>query len=264
MSPMQEVNPAAVLAEIPGVDLAGCRSIPEMQARLIEIGRKRRADRIAAYGYAPGCECSGCGDSGWYGGMHEHPCHCPAGQAIEDRRSLELGWKRRIPAGYQRYRFAGCLSQGGAFKARAYVDLGRWRRGENLILTGVAGTGKTGLAVAAAHELHFTHRQSIAFAFVPGLVRGLMPTLDEGTRAEGEAMFRLAKRLDVTVLDDLGAEQATDYAERVVLEVLDERRQRRLPTILTSNVDPAAMPEALGPRLARRVLAGGTYVEVAA
>lgn len=261
---LRELNPIAGLAAIPGVDLSGTRSIADIQARLGKIGRQRRADRIAAYGYAPDCECSGCGDSGWYGGMRDRPCHCPAGQAIEDRRSLELGWKRRIPAGYQRYRFASCLSPQGAFKARAYVDHGRWRTGGNLILTGVAGAGKTGLAVAAAHELHFTHRQSIAFAFLPGLVRGLMPRLDEGTRAEGESLFRLAKRLDVTVLDDLGAEQSTDYAERVVLEVLDERRQRGLPTILTSNVDPAAMPEALGPRLARRVLAGGTYVEVAA
>ena len=54
------------------------------------------------------------------------------------------------------------------------------------------------------------------------------------------------------VLDDFGAERATEFSTGKLYRVVDARYRERLPTIVTTNVDPGA----IDPRIRSRLLSG--------
>lgn len=100
------------------------------------------------------------------------------------------------------------------------------------VLTGDFGTGKTHLAVAAL--LRFGRGQ---FWKVPELLDQIRQRAygDNGVGAL-EAMQPVKAEAGVLVLDDMGTENATDWAAEVLYRILDYRYEAKLPTIITSNV----------------------------
>lgn len=257
---MRPVDPLAPIASIPGVDLAGARSIADVQEALIAAGLRRRADRILRYGYSPDCTCSGCGDTGVYGGTEHRPCHCVAGSNVAGVQVQAKAWEEWIPAGYRGYTLDLAPSGQAAAAVRRYMLRGAWRSGQNLLLAGRPGCGKTGLAVAALRMALFEFGEAVGFEFVPDFLRSQMPTEDKHRELAGEARMSNAKGRTVLVLDDLGASNWSEFADRTVLEVLDERIRRGKPTIVTTNLDPLDIPDLLGERVARRLLSGSDYV----
>ncbi len=102
-------------------------------------------------------------------------------------------------------------------------------------LAGGYGTGKTHLAIAAMNEYGMSHSY---FWKVPDYLDWLKVwafdkgyTLDELTRSYRNSPFLL-------VMDDLGVENSTDWANEQLYRILDARCDNRLPTILTTNVAP--------------------------
>ncbi|MFO0543382.1 MAG: ATP-binding protein, partial [Pseudanabaena sp.] len=104
------------------------------------------------------------------------------------------------------------LAQGGWLKAH-----------EQIILTGRTGTGKTWLACAFAHQAARMD-QSVAYARMPRL-------FDDMATARLDGRFprlidKLA-RVQLLVLDDWGTHSLTDQQRLDLLELFEERYQRR-------------------------------------
>lgn len=139
----------------------------------------------------------------------------------------------------------------------------------NLFLHGPAGEGKTGLAVAAAHEL-VDRGAHVRFFVGRGWLEEMRRSFarideDSGELADAELA---AQRAGVLVLDDLGSERGTPWALERLLSLVDWRYRKELPTIVTSNFAPSGLIAELGKsdmtigeRIVSRLLEGAVKVK---
>lgn len=118
-----------------------------------------------------------------------------------------------------------------------------------LVLTGQYGCGKTHLAAAIAN-----HRAAIGgsalFVVVPDLLDHLRATFSPSSRVRYDKRFDEVRSAPLLVLDDLGTESATPWAQEKLYQILNHRYAARLPTVITT----AAPIKELHPRLRSRML----------
>ena len=132
-------------------------------------------------------------------------------------------------------------------------DLGscQWiRRHLNLLITGPTGVGKTWIACALAHK---ACRSGFTAQY-----RRLSRLFDELSYAHADGRYpQLMKKLartDVIVLDDWGLAKLTAAQRRDLLEILDDRHDRR-STIITSQLPVEHWHKIIGdPTLADAIL----------
>lgn len=98
---------------------------------------------------------------------------------------------------------------------------------------GERGTGKTFLASIIAQEF-LSAGYTVLFEKVPDIsakIRGAY------TRGENEEqILKALKRVDLLILDDIGAEKATMFLGSILCNVIDNRYDREKMTIITSNL----------------------------
>lgn len=91
-------------------------------------------------------------------------------------------------------------------------------------------------------------------------------SVTDGFRELG-TMIETWKQAGQLYLDDLGQERLgseRDYAQGVLVEVLDSRYRNRLPVFWTSNFDEAQLTKRYGARLASRLLTAWPCIKVEA
>ncbi len=121
-----------------------------------------------------------------------------------------------------------------------------------LVISGPSGTGKTHIAAAIANRLVEDGRP-VKFVSVPDLLDHMRATLDrDGNDPDGgdfESLFSHIIEAPMLVLDDLGVQSPTRWAEEKVDQVLSHRYARRLPTVLTMSLSVDEMPDRLRTRV---------------
>ncbi len=131
------------------------------------------------------------------------------------------------------------LAQGGWLKAH-----------EQIILTGQTGTGKTWLACAFAHQAARLD-QSVAYARMPRLFEEMATARLDGRFPR--LIDKLA-RVQLLVLDDWGTHSLTDQQRLGLLELFEERYQRR-STIITAQLPVSGWHQMIGePTIADAIL----------
>ena len=105
-----------------------------------------------------------------------------------------------------------------------------------LTLFGTTGVGKTHLAVAIAAE-RINAGQPVFFAFVPELLDYLRYTFTPDSQVTYDRLFDEVKGTDLLLLDDLGQEHSSPWAEEKLYQIVVHRHNGRLPTVITSSLD---------------------------
>ena len=110
-----------------------------------------------------------------------------------------------------------------------------------LLLLGPNGCGKTHLAVSIVNE-RLARGQGAIFAFVPALLDYLRAAFAPDSRTAYDERFEGIKLSPFLVLDDLGAQSSTPWAEEKLLQLIVHRHNGRLPTVITANEDVFSLP----------------------
>lgn len=140
--------------------------------------------------------------------------------------------------------------------------LGGWEAnreaGRGLYLCGGYGSGKTHLAAGAAQRL-ISRGVPTFFHTVPELLDRLRPSAGSASD-DREAWMSAAMDAELLVLDDLGAENPTEWANERIFVIVNHRYRRDLPTIYTSNVRPNGLVARVGERTRSRIIETSGFV----
>ncbi len=121
-----------------------------------------------------------------------------------------------------------------------------------LVIGGGVGSGKTRLLNAILSTWRGQQRQALTAAELLDYWRRAMDTDTLGP------VFNQYCVAPAALVDDLGSERPTAWSMERLPLYLDIRYNRRLPTVIATNLDRAGMVEHLGERLADRVFDQGT------
>ena len=104
------------------------------------------------------------------------------------------------------------------------------------LFSDTTGVGKTHLAVAIAVE-RMGRGDRVFFAFVPELLDYLRYTFTPESRITYDRVFDEVKNTPLLILDDLGRERSSPWAEEKLYQIIVHRHNARRPTIITSAID---------------------------
>lgn len=118
-----------------------------------------------------------------------------------------------------------------------------------LLLEGSYGVGKTHLAAAVGNE-RLQRGDAVLFITAPDLLDHLRSTYGPNSEVSYDEMFERVRNAPILVLDDLGVENPSQWAQEKLYQLFNHRYSLRLPTIITTNVDV----DNLDPRIRSRLL----------
>ncbi|HVB59128.1 MAG TPA: ATP-binding protein [Candidatus Acidoferrales bacterium] len=181
-------------------------------------------------------ECGKCGDLSYV---------VRDGKASECECVLERRVVARLP---QRYRRASLIDFPKTTQELALL----WLEcpGDGLFIVGPAGTGKTYFAAAIVRTLLLI-RQEVFFRRCADLYAALRESYRVGTSED--SVMRDYVNSPHVVLDDLCSGGLSDHERRSTLEVFDQRINKSLPTIVTSNWELEQIEQRMDERIASRL-----------
>lgn len=103
-----------------------------------------------------------------------------------------------------------------------------------LVLTGPSGSGKTHLAAAIANTI-LDRNEGALWVFVPDFLDHLRTTFSPHSEISYDDLFSTVRDAPVLVLDDLGAQSSSPWAEEKLYQILAHRYDARRPTVITTS-----------------------------
>jgi len=190
--------------------------------------------------------------------------HCPANGRLDSlynqreypERLLE-GWnvpKKHIGSSFKTF-------LGGEAAKRVCKDAAD--KLNSVLLTGLTGCGKTHLAVSMVRHLIFIatkplysepydNRSSALFVTVPELLLEIRKSFNKENQDESDVVDKYSQ-VPLLILDDLGAEKCSEWAETTLYIIIDRRNRNEMMTIVTSNLSLQEIEQHLGARIASRL-----------
>lgn len=117
-----------------------------------------------------------------------------------------------------------------------------------LVLTGSYGCGKTHLAAAIANQ-RLALGQEVLFVLVPDLLDHLRATFGPHSAVRFDELFEHVRTTPLLVLDDLGSQSGSPWAQEKLFQLLNHRYNAQLPTVITTNQRLEELDQRLRSRL---------------
>lgn len=119
--------------------------------------------------------------------------------------------------------------------------------GTGLYIEGTNGTGKTHLAAAIAMQLMTEQKISCICKTAGDLLLDIKSAFD-GDSVNEKQVLQIYKDVPLLIVDDLGKEQCTDWSISTLYSILNDRYEKMLPTIITTNYNSDDLVRALTPK----------------
>lgn len=242
--------------------------LPQWEEQVLAQESKRatylREHKIPQDFGQPRWDCKLCQDTG----IHEGKiCSCEQQRLLENRfkgarlpsrlqeqtfAKFSLDWystAKKTPLGNsERQQASAVLHTCQAFVASVIED---YRSATGLFLSGQSGLGKTFLCSAICHSLAENNIVSLYIVF-SDLISDMRASFQHDS---GDSdLLAIARQAPVLILDDLGAENITEYAISRLFDIINYRRNERLPMVISSNLTLADVERVYSPRIASRIL----------
>jgi DNA replication protein DnaC len=193
---------------------------------------------------------------------HDHPdfgravpCRCTEEQNAEERTARLARYSQIGPL--SRLTFRNLIDRGRSaavrdqelYKrcvadARAFAEAPEgW-----IVLSGASGCGKTHIAAAIVNRL-LERGEPALFVVVPDLLDHLRAAYQPGAEIGYDELFERVRNAPVLVLDDLGTQAPTPWAQEKLFQLVNHRFNTRLPTVITTNLHVEQIDERLRTRL---------------
>ena len=117
-----------------------------------------------------------------------------------------------------------------------------------LLLQGGYGCGKTHLAAAIANA-RLALGQPVIFVNAPDLLDYLRVTFSPGSDITYDEQSDRIRNIPLLVIDDLGAESPTQWAQEKLYQIFNHRYNAGLPTVITTNIELDRMDPRIRSRL---------------
>lgn len=129
--------------------------------------------------------------------------------------------------------------------------------GKGIYLYGGVGVGKTHIAYAIKQKLE-EKQIPVRFWNVTELLRVARNDYSKEKQDKRQPDVELTSlnahgEKPVAILDDVGAEKSSEFVTETLYSIINERYNKVMPTILTSNLDLAQLAEKVGERTASRL-----------
>lgn len=125
-------------------------------------------------------------------------------------------------------------TQERAFRAaKRYLEIFSSDTPKNFVLYGSYGMGKSHIAVGILKEL-MKEGYSGIFVSVPKLLQAFRNTYNKDSEVSEGQLLEALETVDCLVLDDIGAENSTDWATDKLFNIVDSRQGKS--TIFTTNL----------------------------
>lgn len=116
-----------------------------------------------------------------------------------------------------------------------------------LVFQGVNGCGKTHLA-AAIVNYRYEMKKPALFIVVPDFLDHLRSTFSPESKISYDQLFEGVKSAPLLILDDLGRQTTTPWAQEKLYQVINYRYNACLPTVITTNCSAEELDEPLSSR----------------
>lgn len=136
------------------------------------------------------------------------------------------------------------------------------KKNQNLILEGTTGTGKSFLAYSIGRELK-DRGYTVLFIDIVELLMTIKNTFNKSSDETEMEILNLIAKVDLLILDDVGANKQTDWAVEKLYDITNKRQGKN--TIFTTNLSVQEMKAEREPLLNRcysRMLNKATIVKM--
>jgi DNA replication protein DnaC len=198
----------------------------------------------------------------------EHPdfgtvvaCRCAA-EATQDHRAERLAAYAQIGA-LARLTFHNLIARGRSANARDQEQYKRCVEDARafaespegwLVLSGASGCGKTHIAASIVNRI-IERGQPALFVVVPDLLDHLRAAYQPGAEIAYDDLFERVRNAPMLVLDDLGTQAPTPWAQEKLFQLINHRFNAQLPTVVTTNLALEQFDDRLRTRLTDAALA---------
>ena len=183
------------------------------------------------------------------------PCECQAETTASERmerlrRYSNLGVLSRMtfesanPAGRSENEEAQLMFAAAYEAAVTYANEPKgW-----LVLTGPNGSGKTHIAAAIANHC-IEKGKPVFFVHVPDLLDDLRSTYAPHSVISYSDLFDQVNEAPLLILDGLGMQSATPWAQEKLQQIFNRRSNAQLPTVVTTSMSVSAIDPYISSRM---------------
>ena len=207
------------------------------------------------------CPLGICDGSGWIlndADDEARACEC---REVRLRRGRNRGVASVIPRKFQGVSFerppvSTEIEPMVVSYVRSWVDdmEANLEAGRGLWLMGDTGTGKTTLAMLVS-RLTLEAGRSVAIYSLPKLLSRIRRTFDAETGEQSYSdLFERLATVDLLHIDDLGAENRTEWVMEQLYALVNERYESQRSLVVTTNLEEHELEDQIGGRVVSRLV----------